>query len=155
MAHVNDASDFDIELLASTGTSVAYCPRASAYFRAADRFGPHRYQEMLRAGVNVAIGTDSIINLGDQPRTGTGARLSVFDEIRVLHRNGDFDEAQLLRMATVNGARALGLDARGWSLGIGAQPFGLVGVKALPGPRSPLSRAFRSDANPELLFIRS
>jgi cytosine/adenosine deaminase-related metal-dependent hydrolase len=56
VAHVNDCDDAAIEGLARTVTSVAYCPRASAYFGAEGAMGPHRYREMLDAGVNVCLG---------------------------------------------------------------------------------------------------
>jgi cytosine/adenosine deaminase-related metal-dependent hydrolase len=87
-AHVNDATDEALELLAATKTSVAYCPRASDYFGAHRHFGPHRYRDMLRAGINVCLGTDSIVNITDGTAgPGEGpARLSVLDEMRFLHR---------------------------------------------------------------------
>jgi cytosine/adenosine deaminase-related metal-dependent hydrolase len=53
LAHVNDTSDRDIETIAGAGASVVYCPRSSAYFGAAEHFEPHRYREMIDAGVNV------------------------------------------------------------------------------------------------------
>ncbi|MFN7022304.1 MAG: hypothetical protein ACK4WH_13380, partial [Phycisphaerales bacterium] len=84
---MNDCDDEDLAVLARTGTSVAYCPRASDYFRAAEHFGPHRYRDMLAAGVTVALGTDSALCLGpeaDPVRAGDAARISVLDEVRHL-----------------------------------------------------------------------
>ena len=61
---------------------------------------------MLDAGINVALGTDSIVCLpADQCN-----RLSVLDEMGFLHQRDGTDPLTLLRMATVNGARALGVD---------------------------------------------
>ena len=77
---------------------VAYCPRASAYFGHAN----HRYRDMLGAGVNVALGTDSILCLG------TADRISVLDEMRLLHRRDATDPMTLLAMTTIKGARVLG-----------------------------------------------
>jgi aminodeoxyfutalosine deaminase len=148
-AHVNDASDKDIELLAGTPTSVAYCPRASDYFRTQDHFGPHRYRDMLAAGINVCLGTDSIINL--PPGTG---RLSTLDEARFLYGRDKTDPVTLLKMATINGAKALGLDESAFAFQIGA---GLAGIVAVPleavNGLTPLAAALSSDSEPELLAV--
>ena len=127
VAHVNDATDEGIEILAQTQTSVAYCPRASRYFQAAAHFGPHRYQDMLDAGVNVCLGTDSIVNL-DTPH-----RMSTLDEMRLLWHESRPDPKQLLSMGTINGARAIGLDANRFRLNAGAAPAGVIAVEITNG----------------------
>lgn len=104
--HVNDCADADIEALSAAGTSVLYCPRSSAYFQNDRVFGPHRYRDMLRAGITVALGTDSVLNLPPDQCD----RISTLDEMRFLLRRDSTDPATLLAMATVNGARVLGLD---------------------------------------------
>src|SRR5205823_6508560 len=55
LAHVNDCDDDDLALLARGKASVVYCPRTHRYFERP----PHRWREMLAAGINVTIGTDS------------------------------------------------------------------------------------------------
>lgn len=134
LAHVNDlgpAPDAALRTLASSGASVAYCPRASAYFDAPAHFGPHRYRDMLDAGVNVCLGTDSIVNLPRGVDSPDGPGLSVLDEARLLFRRDAADPEALLAMATVNGARALGFDESGFRLADGARPFGIVAVEVL------------------------
>lgn len=154
LAHVNDAPDEALVLLARSGASVAYCPRSSEYFRAERHFGPHRYRDMLAAGINVCLGTDSIINLppsaGDERRGG----ISVLDEMRLLHRRDGTDPVVLLRMATLNGAAALGLDRSWFTLVAGAAPAGLVavGVKDTSELLPPADRLMRSSAMPRLLL---
>ncbi|MCE7972831.1 MAG: hypothetical protein DYG92_00690 [Leptolyngbya sp. PLA1] len=143
VVHVNDASDADIAILATSGASVVYCPRASAYFGAERAFGPHRYREMLRAGVNVALGTDSVINL---PLPD----LSVWEEMRLLHRRDGVPGGTLLRMATAGGARALGLDPRAFEFGAGATLAGLSGVRTGGGG---LDEALRGDDSPVTLLL--
>lgn len=146
-AHVNDASDKDLQTLSGTPTSVAYCPRASDYFRAHDHFGPHRYRDMLAAGINVCLGTDSIINL--PPGTD---RLSTLDEARFLYRRDKTDPVTLLRMATVNGAKALGLDEGAFAFGLGSELAGIVAVPIGPSRRrTPLECALVEDSEPELI----
>lgn len=128
VAHVNDATDAGIETLARTATSVAYCPRASRYFDAHQHFGAHRYREMLDSGVNVCLGTDSIVNLD------TPDRISTLDDMRMLHQQGDLDEHRLLSMGTLNGASALGLDPNRFTIGTDASPIGIISVPIGPTP---------------------
>lgn len=99
-AHVNYAGDQQAATLARSRVTVAYCPRASAYF---GHPTGHRYREWLSSGINVALGTDSILCLD------TADRISVLDEMCLLHRRDATDALTLLRMATINGAQALGL----------------------------------------------
>jgi cytosine/adenosine deaminase-related metal-dependent hydrolase len=125
-AHVNDCTDAAMRLLSRTRTSVVYCPRASAYFGAESSLGPHRYRDMLSAGINVALGTDSIVNLpAEDVRTGG---ISILDEMRLLHRRDGVDPTLLLGMGTVNGAKALGLPAQAFSLRAPGPLAGLVAV---------------------------
>ncbi|MEM6458296.1 MAG: amidohydrolase family protein [Planctomycetota bacterium] len=106
LAHGNYVDDDDLALLAETGASVAYCPVASEYF-GHPRKGhpPHRYREMLAAGVNVCLGTDSVVcQPEEEPQP-----LGVLPQMRRLHRRDGTDPALLLRMATTHGRQALGL----------------------------------------------
>ena len=146
-AHVNDATDEAIRVLAETDTPVVYCPRASAYFGADRVFGPHRYRAMLDAGVRVCLGTDSIVNLD------TKDRISVLDEMRLLHRRDRTDNRTLLRMGTVHGAAALGLPEDAVTLAPGPLA-GLLGVAlAGNGDDSPWDRAMAGNAPPDVLFL--
>ncbi len=96
LAHANYVSDSDIHLIAASGASVAYCPRTHAAFG----HPPHRFRDMLRAGVNVCLGTDSL---------ASNPSLSVFDELRFLRSQcHDVAPEELLVLATLRGARALG-----------------------------------------------
>ena len=144
--HVNDCTPDEIGILASTRAHVVYCPRASAYFRHERTLGPHRYREMLDAGINVALGTDSIVGI---PR-GQADRLSTLDEMRFLWRRDGTDPARLLAMATINGARALGLDESRFTLAPGPIA-GLIAidVSATPDDMPPAQRILESEAMPE------
>lgn len=152
-AHVNVASDEEIEFLATTKTSVAWCPRGHRYFGHLEKVGPHRWREMVKAGINVAVGTDSIINL---PPDETD-RISTLDDLRLLSRTGEGDDALLLRLATINGAKALGLDELMFSLVPpvrAARPLaGLIAVEVggIEPSESPLRAVMRSSAVPELI----
>ena len=96
LAHANYVSDADMATIASTGASVAYCPRTHAAFGHA----PHRFRDMLQAGVNVCLGTDSL---------ASNPSLSILDELRFLRTPcRDVASIDLLSMATIRGACALG-----------------------------------------------
>ncbi|MFN0067822.1 MAG: amidohydrolase family protein [Limisphaerales bacterium] len=107
LAHVNYLDGADAPLLAESGTSVVHCPQSHAYF------GHQRFpREVLeRAGVNVCLGTDSLLSTRVQGRTLP--RLSLFDELRACAAAKPAPEpGALLRAVTVNPARALGLAGR-------------------------------------------
>jgi len=158
LAHVNDASDADIDILARHGAAVVYCPRASSYFGAAEHFGPHRYRDMVAAGIPVVLGTDSVVNLppGDAgDHAGAEARISTFDDMRLLAQRDGADPGLLLRMATTAAAAAIGIDPGLFTFSAGGWLAGLCAVALQPaasGP-SPLARALASTTRPEILLI--
>ncbi len=143
-AHLNYVEPRHVEALSGWPVTVAYCPRASRYFgHAADGPAPHRYRQMLDAGVNVALGTDGLLCL-DTPN-----RISVLDEMRLLHRRDGTDPVVLLRMATVAGAVGLGFDPALVTLA----PGPTAGLLALPIARGrgldPLRQIMESDDPPQ------
>lgn len=158
LAHVNDATDEDIGRLAAAGASVAYCPRASAYFGNPRALGPHRYRDMLDAGVNVALGTDSVVNLpagSDDPHTGGFGPLA---EARYLFERDGGPASTLLAMATTHGARALGLDERAFVFEPGQALAGVVGMtldagKQAADPGEIPGLVLQSEAPGRLLLI--
>lgn len=105
LVHLNYIDDEHVELLARADARVAYCPRASDYFGHphAGR-AEHRYEQLLDAGVAVALGTDSRTCLD------TPDRIGVLDEMRHLFVRDGADPMRLLAMATVHGAAALDMD---------------------------------------------
>lgn len=77
-------------------TTIVYCPRTHAAFG----HPPHPFRELLARGIRVALGTDSLASNPD---------LNVLAEARFLQqRYPDFPGNQLLRLATLSGAEALG-----------------------------------------------
>ena len=71
LAHCNYLTEDDIDTLAASGASVAFCPRAHHYFHHAS----HPISRLIEAGVNVAIGTDSL---------ASNWSLSMLEELRHL-----------------------------------------------------------------------
>lgn len=79
--------------------SLVICPRTHAAFG----HPPHPFREFLARGVNVCVGTDSAASNPD---------LDVLAELQELHRRyPDVPGETLLKMGTLNGAKALGFDA--------------------------------------------
>jgi cytosine/adenosine deaminase-related metal-dependent hydrolase len=86
------------------GNSIVYCPRTHAYFG----HPSHPFADLVSRGVCVALGTDSLASNPD---------LDILAELRFLsERRPEVDGATLLRMATLNGAKALGWDNETGSL---------------------------------------
>ena len=152
-AHVNDAPDdtFNntIEQLARTNTSVAYCPRAHTYFGHYDTLGPHPFEKMLEHGINVTLGTDSIVNLD------TPDRISTLDDMRLLSNRNQTRMSTLLKMTTTNPASALGLDPAAFAIAPDSAPAGLISVHCDPSSQDPWSSAMRSSAPPEWLLLNA
>ncbi len=152
--HVNQCSDDDLAILADVRTRVVYCPRASAYFGAERHFGPHRYRDMLAAGIEVALGTDSVINLPSGVLDEAGLGLGTLDEARYLHARDGTDPDTLVRMITTHGSRVLGFDDDLVTLAEGSTPLGILAIPA-SGTGSPAKRVLCSDAAPEFLLGRN
>ena len=100
---------YDATLLAKNRTHVVHCPRSHTYFQHA----PFLYQELVNARVNVCLGTDSLASVS---KIGTAPlELSMFAEMhQFAQRNNGVAPSEILRMATINGARAVG---RGGQIG--------------------------------------
>jgi len=113
--HLNYLGRGDIPLLRNSGAHVVHCPRSHAYF-AHKKFPLAR----LRAeGVNVCLGTDSLASVLKQRKHPVS--LSMFEEMRALmSANPEVSPRRALNMATVSGARALGLAGRVGELSRGA-----------------------------------
>jgi cytosine/adenosine deaminase-related metal-dependent hydrolase len=102
--HVNHLSPGDARLLGRRKVSVAHCPRSHAYFKRR----PFPFEELTAAGVNICLGTDSLASIHQTRKRR--AELSIFDEMSAFaSAQPKTAPAKILRLATVNGARALGM----------------------------------------------
>ncbi len=103
--HMTQLSDGEISHLASSGAHVVHCPESN--LKLASGFCP--VQKLLAADINLALGTDGAASNND---------LDMFSEMRsaallakaVADDASALTAAQALHMATLGGARALGLD---------------------------------------------
>jgi aminodeoxyfutalosine deaminase len=132
--HVNYLARGDAGLLARNGVHVAHCPRSHFYFRH-DAFPLKR---LARAGVNICLGTDSLASVYKTRRETV--ELSMLDEMRALAlREPSISPRKILQMATVNGARALGLQGQVGELR--KKAFADVIAVPLPGGHGSLEEA--------------
>ncbi len=100
VAHVNYADSGQVDRLSLTGAAIAHCPRATAYFG----HDTQHCRAVLQHFPRLTLGTDSIINLDRSDR------ISILDEMSLLHRRDHIGPVYLLHAATVGGAAALGFD---------------------------------------------
>lgn len=113
-AHGVTLNATDITTLARHGASVVHCP--SSNLKLASGIAP--VSDMVREGVNVALGTDG---------AASNNRLDMFEEMRLAALLGKvnvgdasvLDAGTALTLATLNGARALGLAEQTGSLEVG------------------------------------
>jgi len=102
-AHANYLGKQDVALLAKRKVHVVHCPRCHFYFH----HDPFPLRRLVRAGVNVCLGTDSLASVYGARRQSV--ELSLFEEMRTLAKNEpSLSAKKIVRMATLNGARALG-----------------------------------------------
>jgi cytosine/adenosine deaminase-related metal-dependent hydrolase len=102
--HVNYLARGDATLLAKNRTHVVHCPRSHDYFK----HQPFERERLANAGVNICLGTDSLATV--RKTTRHKPELDMFAEMRMLAgRDQSISAKEIVHMATVNGARALGL----------------------------------------------
>lgn len=104
LAHCIDCSQEDLRILAGSGSAIAHCPKSNAKLG----HGTAPLAAMLKAGARVGLGSDGVIcnntcDLLEEARFGA-----------LLQRAGGEEDipgtGEFLRLATLGGAEALGLD---------------------------------------------
>ncbi len=111
VAHCVWLSDVEIDLLARTGTAVAHCPTSNMKLSS----GPARIGDLRRAGVRVGIGSDGEKENNNLDLVEEMKVASLLQKVTTLDPTSG-DPWDVLAMATIDGARATGLDAQSGSL---------------------------------------
>lgn len=114
--HMTQLTDAEIALCAERGVSVVHCPESN--LKLASGFCP--VAKLLKAGVNVAIGTDGCASNNDldmfgEMRTAALLAKAVADDAAA------FDAASALHAATLGSAKAMGFDHLVGSIEAGKQ----------------------------------
>jgi 5-methylthioadenosine/S-adenosylhomocysteine deaminase len=102
--HMTQAEPRDIDLLAGSGASIVHCPESNLRHGS----GVCPVAALLGRGVRVALGTDGAAANNDLDLL-TEARVAGLLSAGVAATPGDLAATDLLRMATLEGARTLGL----------------------------------------------
>ena len=103
--HMTQLSDDEIQAVAESGAHVIHCPESN--LKLASGFCP--VQKLLDANINIAIGTDGAASNNDLDMLGE-MRTAAMLAKGVSNNACSMDATTALRMATINGARALGLE---------------------------------------------
>jgi cytosine/adenosine deaminase-related metal-dependent hydrolase len=114
LIHCVRVDDTDIAIIAGHRCAVAHCPASNAKFG----HGIAPLLSLVAAGIRVGLGSDSV---------ASNNRMDILDEARLavlIHRaatrqHDAFDAHQALELATIGGARALGIDSKVGSLEVG------------------------------------
>lgn len=113
LTHVVHVSQNEIDILAETGTNVVFCPYAalSGAFGVASN---GLYPEMVRAGINLVLGTDGVpIDILNSARLMSG----IFKDARV--DENLFPATETLEMITRNGAKCMRLSEQIGAIEVG------------------------------------
>jgi len=112
--HMTQLDPEQIAFFAETGAHIVHCPESN--LKLASGFCP--LAQCLEAGINVALGTDGSASNNDLDMLGE-MRTAALLAKGVAGNAAAVSAMQALQMATLNGAKALGLDAEIGSLSIG------------------------------------
>ncbi|MCS7229192.1 MAG: amidohydrolase family protein [Candidatus Kryptonium sp.] len=94
--HCVNVDDEDIEILSQRNVSVCTCPRSNFFLKV----GKAPVRKFIDNGINVCLGTDSIASNRD---------LNILKELRFAREfYRDVSDEELIKIATINGAKALG-----------------------------------------------
>ncbi|MEM2009796.1 MAG: amidohydrolase [Thermosphaera sp.] len=105
LVHVVWVDDNEIRLLAETGTSVSHNPSSNMKLAS----GGARISEMVKAGVNVSLGTDGGPSNNTYDLMREMKHAALLQPLRTLDA-GAIRAENILEMATINGAKALMID---------------------------------------------
>ncbi len=139
LVHLTVARDEELARVAQRGAPVVLCPRSNYHI---EKILPP-LAAIRDAGIEPALGTDSL---------ASNASLDVLADAQLLHvMDGSIAAWELLRMATWNGARALGRPDLG-RIARGARP-GVYGVFVESGAGDPVEVLFANLEQPRRAIV--
>lgn len=106
--------DKEIDYLAETNANVVYCPVSNMFLGS----GIAPIVKMLEKGINVAIGADGSASNNNQDLFATMKMGALLQKVHHL-KSTIISAEKLLEMATVNGAKALGMENEIGSIEVG------------------------------------
>ncbi len=131
IVHGNYLNDIELKIIGQKGISLVHCPFSHRYFN----HRPFPLQGALQAGVNIALGTDSL---------ASATSLSMLEVMREMERRfPKLDRETILSMATLGGAQALQLQDQVGNLSSGKKADAIA-IRQL-GHRDPLDALFAAE----------
>jgi 5-methylthioadenosine/S-adenosylhomocysteine deaminase len=114
--HMVHVSDEEIALCAKRGVHIAHCPESNLKLAS----GEPQVERYRAAGINVSLGTDGAASNNDLDMFGE-MRTASFLAKQLTRNPTTLPASEVIKMATLNGAKALGLDEQIGSLEVGKQ----------------------------------
>ena len=110
VVHGNYLDSGELDLVQrNKNMSIVFCPRTHQFFQ----HSPYPLKEMLKRQINVAVGTDSRASSPD---------LNLFADLQlVANEFPDLSAMEVLKLGTINGALALGMESQIGTLSVGKQ----------------------------------
>jgi 5-methylthioadenosine/S-adenosylhomocysteine deaminase len=143
--HMTQVSDEDIDILQATGASVIHCPRSN--MKLASGLSP--IQKLRELGIQTGLGTDSAASNNCLNMINEMTQAALLAKVTSMNAEALSSE-QALRIATIDSAKALGLDKKIGSLEVGKQAdiaaVDLSNITQQP-VYSPLSALIYSDSS--------
>jgi 5-methylthioadenosine/S-adenosylhomocysteine deaminase len=130
--HMTQLTEAEISLLAKKGVNVVHCPESNMKLAS----GGCEVNKLLKAGINVALGTDGAASNNDLDMIGEMRSAALLGK----HISADasaLNATQTLRMATINGAHALAMRDITGSLEIG-KSADIIAVDTASASMSPV-----------------
>lgn len=101
LVHVIHIDEEDLKILKRAKTKICICLRSNLFIGV----GIPKIKELLSAGLDICLGTDSF---------ASNDKLSIWEEMKTVYTYyPDISPEEILKMATFNGAKALGFDKMG------------------------------------------
>ncbi|MBA2655094.1 MAG: TRZ/ATZ family hydrolase [Gammaproteobacteria bacterium] len=149
--HMTQMNDEDLELLTLSKANVTHCPESNLKLAS----GYCEVERLLNNDVNVALGTDGAASNNDLDMMGE-MRTAAFIGKTIANDATAVSATQVLRMATLNGAKSLGLEKEIGSLEVGKSAdiiaIDLMHINTMP-IYNPISQIVYSASNRQVTDV--
>jgi cytosine/adenosine deaminase-related metal-dependent hydrolase len=142
LVHLTNASEKDIKIVADAQIPVVVCPRSN-YMTGS---GIPPITKMLDAGIHVAVGTDNVMLNS----------ANMFSEMEFLVKTKIYDDRQVFKLCTLNGAKLLGIDKESGSIKTGKKARLMILTKKsdnMQGIKNPLGSLVRRARPDDIIRI--
>ena len=142
LIHLTTAGEKNIKDIAEANIPVVVCPRSNYITRS----GIPPISKMLDAGILVAVGTDNVMLNS----------VNMFSEMEFLVKTNLYDDRQVFKLCTLNGAKLSGMDKETGSIKTGKKASLMILTKKsynMQGIRNPLSGLVRRARPDDIIRI--